>query len=99
MPHPDQDNGGAAQPRGCWYVVEGDLMISAGPRNNVVLHPDDAPTLASLPGGENCVGCCGPSGDQGLNRACPCGARVATLAADCYGPHELHLHAEAVPAI
>ncbi|MFE3598388.1 hypothetical protein [Streptomyces sp. NPDC059142] len=28
---------------------------------------------------------------EGLNRACPCGAPVATLAADCFGPFELHL--------
>ncbi|AEM82287.1 hypothetical protein Strvi_2568 [Streptomyces violaceusniger Tu 4113] len=39
----------------------------------------------------NSNGCCGPTGDEGLNRACPCGAPVATLAADCFGPHELHL--------
>ncbi|WP_175607609.1 hypothetical protein [Peterkaempfera bronchialis] len=28
---------------------------------------------------------------EGLNRACPCGAPVATLAADCFGPYEPHL--------
>jgi hypothetical protein len=74
-------------------------MISAGPRNNIVVHPDDAPTLTPLPGLENNAGCCGPSGIWGINRACPCGAPVATLAADCYGPHELHLHGKAVRAV
>ena len=72
---------------------EGLPLISAGPRNDVVIHPDDAPSLQALPNGENSEGCCGPSGNSGLNRACPCGARVATLAADCFGPYELHLDA------
>lgn len=51
----------------------------------------NATNLQPLPNWENSSGCCGPTGDEGLNRACPCGAPVATLAADCFGPHELHL--------
>ena len=50
-----------------------------------------APGLQPLPGWANASGCCGPTGTDGLNRACACGARVATLAADCFGPYELHL--------
>jgi len=48
---------------------------------------------ATVPRGHYAVesGCCGPTGTDGLNRACACGARVATLAADCFGPYELHL--------
>jgi hypothetical protein len=91
VPHPDQENGGAAQPRGPWMSREGVLMVSTGSRDNVVIHPEDAVGLQPLPNWENGVGCCGPSGDCGLNRACPCGARVATLAADCFGPYELQL--------
>ncbi|MFD3560774.1 hypothetical protein ACFWVU_14000 [Streptomyces sp. NPDC058686] len=91
VPHPDQENGGVAQPRGMWMSREGVLVTSAGSRDNVVIHPEDALGLKPLPNWENSVGCCGPTGDSGLNRACPCGARVATLAADCYGPYELHL--------
>ncbi|MFC8454024.1 hypothetical protein [Kitasatospora sp. NPDC057223] len=45
------------------------------------------------------MGCCdGPSGDQGLNRACRCGKPVATRAADCTTVYELHLDADSVHA-
>jgi hypothetical protein len=57
----------------------------------VLLHSADAVGLQPLPNRENSNGCCGPTGDEGLNRACPCGAPVATLVADCFGPYELHL--------
>ncbi|MFF0627184.1 hypothetical protein [Streptomyces sp. NPDC004296] len=57
----------------------------------MLVHPDAAAGLQPLPNWENSNGCCGPTGDEGLNRACPCGAPVATLAADCFGPYELHL--------
>ncbi len=96
VPHPDQDDWGPSQPRGSWLVIDRETVISAGPRNDIVIHPDDAPPLRSLPNWENGEGCCGPSGGSGLNRACPCGARVATLAADCSGPYELHLDAKRV---
>ncbi|MFG3495191.1 hypothetical protein [Streptomyces sp. NPDC047928] len=99
VPHPDQEDGGPAQSRGPWRSDEGVLMISAGPRDNIVIDPEDASGLEPLPGWENSDGCCGPSGDRGPNRACPCGARVATLAADCYGPYELHLDAVRVYAV
>ena len=87
----DQENPKPAHFRG--PLVSGDegFVISAGTRDTAVVHPDDAPGLHPLPNGENSSGCCGPAGNQGLNRACPCGGPVATLAADCFGPHELHL--------
>jgi hypothetical protein len=69
----------------------GGSCVSAGPRNTVVIHPEDAPLLQPLPGNGNGIGCCGPSGMYGPNRACPCGTVVATLTADCLGPYELHL--------
>ncbi|MEV7612417.1 hypothetical protein [Streptomyces sp. NPDC089799] len=96
VPHPDQGYTGPRQPRGHWTVDQGVTVLSAGPRGNIVIHPEDAPALRPLPDWENSGGCCGPSGDSGLNRACPCGARVATLAADCFGPYELHLDAKRV---
>ncbi|WTG06167.1 hypothetical protein OHA04_40185 (plasmid) [Streptomyces sp. NBC_01590] len=83
-PKPAQSRG----PRICW---EEGFVISAGGRKTVLVHPDDAAGLQPLPNWENSTGCCGPTGDEGLNRACPCGAPVATLAADCFGPYELHL--------
>ncbi|MBL7496977.1 hypothetical protein I6A84_37595 [Frankia sp. CNm7] len=87
----DQGNPKLAQSRGHLVVYEGAFVISAGSRNTVLVHPDDAADLQPLPNWENSTGCCGPAGDAGLNRACPCGAPVATLAADCYTPYELHL--------
>ncbi|MFF8413977.1 hypothetical protein [Streptomyces omiyaensis] len=88
----DQRNPRPAQARG--YLVsraEEGFVVSAGSRRTVLVHPDDAAGLQPLPDWKNSAGCCGPAGAQGLNRACPCGAPVATLAADCFGPYELHL--------
>jgi len=88
----DQENPKPAHPRGPLVVrEEGFFVISAGVRGTIVMHPDDAPDLRFLPDWANSNGCCGPTGDEGLNRACPCGAPVATLAASCFGPFELHL--------
>lgn len=87
----DQENPVPCQPRAFMKVGDGGFVISAGTRNTVVVHPDDAPGLQPLPDWANSNGCCGPTGTDGLNRACACGARVATLAADCFGPYELHL--------
>lgn len=80
-----------AQPRGPVMIIGGTFVISAGVTNSVVVNPDDAPHLRPLTDGANSLGCCGPSGEYGLNRACPCGAPIATLTADCMGPYELHL--------
>lgn len=92
VPQEDQDNPVPSQPRGPLMATQDDgFVISAGTRNTIVLHPDDAVALQPLPRWENSTGCCGPNGTEGANRACPCGARIATLAADCSGPYELHL--------
>ncbi|MFJ5118333.1 hypothetical protein [Kitasatospora sp. NPDC088548] len=87
----DQENPKPAHSRGFMISREEGFVISAGATGTVLAHPEDAPDLQPLPGWENSYGCCGPTGDSGLNRACPCGAPVATLAADCFGPYELHL--------
>lgn len=87
----DQENPKPAQSRSPIVSHEDVFVISAGTRDTVVVHPEDAPGLQPLPHWKNSSGCCGPAGNEGLNRACPCGAPVATLAADCYGPYELHL--------
>ncbi|GAA0240520.1 hypothetical protein GCM10009539_27280 [Cryptosporangium japonicum] len=57
----------------------------------MVVHPNDVAGLRPLPDYANTSGCCGPRGTEGPNRACLCGTPVATLAADCFGPHEVHL--------
>ena len=91
VPHPDVR--GTTMPRWGATIVQGVPLRSAGPQGNAVIHPEDCPDLLPLPHGENGMGCCGPRGDQGRNRMCPCGSRLATLLADCWGPHELHLDA------
>lgn len=92
VPQANQDDPVPSQPRGSVTAIGGDgWVVSAGPRDSVVVHPGEAPLLEPLPGWENSSGCCGPDGNSGPNRAWPCGARVATLAADCTGPYELHL--------
>ncbi|MHC6630409.1 hypothetical protein ACYTFC_30665 [Streptomyces globosus] len=93
-PDPRPDPRPATPPTGRALLMPPHMtgMVSAGPRNSVIVHPQDAPALrpADSPGVHH--GCCGPLGTGGPDMACPCGARVATLAADCMGPHELHLH-------
>ncbi|SEL52596.1 hypothetical protein [Streptacidiphilus jiangxiensis] len=66
--------------------------VSAGRRDSIVVHPDDVlPRLEPFTSGDNWAGCCGPTGAHGPNLACGCGSRLATWAADCIGPNELHL--------
>lgn len=64
---------------------------SAGPKNSAIVHPDDVPSLRLSSNLGIHQGCCGPLGTGGRNMTCACGTLVATLAADCLGPHELHL--------
>lgn len=87
----DQEDPEPAQSRGPLVCNEEGFVISAGVTDTVLVNPEDAVALQPLPNWENSMGCCGPTGDEGLNRACACGAPVATLAADCFGPYELHL--------
>ncbi|MFD8992579.1 hypothetical protein ACFVZ4_31600 [Streptomyces goshikiensis] len=87
----DQEDPKPAQSRGLLVSGEEGFVISAGVRGTVLMYPEDAPDLRPLPNWENSSGCCGPTGNEGLNRVCSCGAAVATLAADCFGPYELHL--------
>ncbi|MFE6155445.1 hypothetical protein [Streptomyces sp. NPDC057889] len=68
------------------------VTVSAGWRDSFVVHPDDVlPHLEPFTLGDNWLGCCGPTGAHGPNLACFCGSRLATWAADCMGPNELHL--------
>ncbi|MEU6242533.1 hypothetical protein [Streptomyces sp. NPDC047024] len=72
--------------------TETGATVSAGRRDSVVIHPDDVlPRLTPFTCGDNWTGCCGPTGAHGPNLACACGSRLATWAADCLGPNELHL--------
>ncbi|KUN96294.1 hypothetical protein [Streptomyces caeruleatus] len=90
--HPDPEWAGAAIPGVSMSDPEGDgFLMSAGPRNTLVVHHEDTVGfLAPNPALEE-IGCCGPPGLEGPNWVCPgCGAPVATLFADCSGPFETH---------
>ncbi|MGK5639218.1 hypothetical protein ACSNOK_13065 [Streptomyces sp. URMC 126] len=67
-------------------------MVPRGPQGSVIVHPEDVRGLRPAESLGIHHGCCGPLGTGGPNMACACGAFVATLAADCMGPHELRLH-------
>ncbi|MBQ0887866.1 hypothetical protein KBZ94_23560 [Streptomyces sp. RM72] len=72
--------------------ADSSITVSAGWRDSFVVHPDDVlPRLAAFTLKDNWLGCCGPAGAHGPNLACHCGSRLATWAADCMGPIELHL--------
>ncbi|OSZ56382.1 hypothetical protein OQI_33235 [Streptomyces pharetrae CZA14] len=81
----------------CVGDPDGDgFLVSAGPRDTIVLHPDDAPRLLHAQVGEDQdpwqhVGCCGLHGRGGPNRLCPYGTPVGTETSDCSGAYELHL--------
>lgn len=72
-------------------VRDGAFLKSAGPRDTVALHPDDAVALHDSPEREPWIGCCGPSAMYGPNQLCACGNPVGTLVADCLMQNELHL--------
>ncbi|MFF3068938.1 hypothetical protein ACFVSN_02025 [Kitasatospora sp. NPDC057904] len=67
------------------------FLVSAGPRNTVVLHPEDAPGLQPHPDWKHSGGCCGLNGQSGMNQLCPCGVEVGTLISECNTAYELHL--------
>jgi hypothetical protein len=87
----DEDNPVLSNPVGIGISDDRGLLMSAGPRNTVVLHPADGRGLSSRPDGKHLAGCCGMSGIDGPNLACRCGAVVATLSQDCSGGNELRL--------
>ena len=98
VPHPDPAWAGAAVPGVAVADPDGPgFLMSAGPRDTLVVHPED--TRGHLLGDDDCrdSGCCGPTGRQGPNFLCPgCRAPVATLFAECYGPYETHFLPAAV---
>ena len=92
-----KDQGGfqILQPRSGGYVTNGTWMRAAGPRNSVLLNPEDLigtqRIWVAVEGILGSHGCCGTAGTMGPNRGCACGAPVATLSADCSTPYEIHL--------
>ncbi|GAA3024453.1 hypothetical protein GCM10020229_39660 [Kitasatospora albolonga] len=88
---------GPAMPRrGSISDVEGNYLISQGPRGNIVINPDNARGLELR---HASAACCGATPDGGMNQVCACGTLVATLCSDCCLPYELHLSADHVRAV
>ncbi|MFJ3099570.1 hypothetical protein [Streptomyces hydrogenans] len=88
---------GPAMPRrGTIGNVDGQWLVSQGPRGNIVINPDDARGLTLQHASS---ACCGATPDGGMNQLCACGTLVATLCSDCCLPYELHLSADHVRAI
>ncbi|MEU6555787.1 hypothetical protein ABZ915_36890 [Streptomyces sp. NPDC046915] len=101
VPHPDPEWMGAAVPG--LVVADPDgpgCLMSAGPRDTLVVHPDDTRGFLERNPAFVEVGCCGPPGQEGPNELCPgCGAEAATLFADCSGPYETHFLPDAVRTV
>jgi hypothetical protein len=88
-------------PRGT-YVADplphGTYTADSLPHGTYVLHPDDVVDIAPHSDVQRLLGCCGPSGHNGINHVCPCGAEVAIVTADCCSRYETRLVRDAVRA-
>ncbi|MFI7431616.1 hypothetical protein ACIBPB_32025 [Micromonospora sp. NPDC049836] len=74
-------------------------VVSAGPRNTVLIGPEDllVRRLHADYGRRN--GCCGLDGVDGPNLVCDCGAEVATESSDCWTAQVVRLQPDAVVRI
>lgn len=72
-------------------------LICAGPRDTLVVNPEDTRGFLASHDALREFGCCGPPGTEGPDFACP-GRRAepATLFADCSGPYETRFLPDAV---
>ncbi|MFF4590075.1 hypothetical protein [Streptomyces sp. NPDC001388] len=100
LPHPDGSrHAPPTMPRGTYAtrMHDGELMISAGPRGTLVVHPDDTRgRLRRNPASKEPT-CRGLPGSEGPNQVCEgCGAVVATQFSECYTRHETHFLPDAV---
>jgi hypothetical protein len=99
VPHPDPDWCDAANPGNvCMGDPDGQgFLMSAGPRDTLVVHPGDARERLEHNPATTEFGCCGPPGREGPNAVCGgCGAVAATEFRDCTGAYETHFLPEAV---
>ncbi|WP_143194051.1 hypothetical protein [Micromonospora sp. CB01531] len=78
-----------------WSEDEG-FLISAGPRNTVLISPDDLLVRRLHPDDKRRSGCCGPAGHDGPNLVCNCGAELATESSDCWTAQVVRLQPHAV---
>lgn len=77
------------------------VLVSAGPRATVLVHPDDVVDLRRHPDPGRLNGCCRLDGLDGPNLVCGgCGAEIATEQSDCWVSwHDLRLQPNAVTAV
>jgi len=77
------------------------VLVSAGPRATILVHPDDVVGLRHHPDPSRLNGCCRLDGADGLNLVCGgCGAEIATEVSDCWASwHDLRLHPDAVAVV
>lgn len=95
-PHGDED-GEDYVPRGTLGLTDGEsLGMGIG---HFATHLEDAKHLGYVRDGRRLSGCCGPSGTDGPNRICACGAEVATEKADCWMPHAVVFDPEKVELV
>lgn len=77
------------------------VLVSAGPRGTVLVHPDDVLALRRHSDRRRLNGCCRLDGLDGPNLVCAgCGAEIATEQSDCWVSwHDLRLQPDAVIAV
>ncbi|MCF1597523.1 hypothetical protein [Streptomyces muensis] len=81
------------------HAYNGEQLVPAGPRDTLVVHPQDTLGRLSRRPGLRDHGCCGLPGMEGPNQLCGgCGGAVATELSECYGPYETHFLPDAVRA-
>ncbi|ROP27666.1 hypothetical protein [Couchioplanes caeruleus] len=72
------------------------IHVSAGPRNTVLIHPDDLIVRRLHPDLSRRNGCCGLDGCDGPNLVCDCGNEIATESSDCWTSRVVRLEPLAV---
>ncbi|WP_433127701.1 hypothetical protein ACQPWW_32965 [Micromonospora sp. CA-240977] len=76
--------------------TDGRMLVSAGPRNTVLINPDDLLVRQLHLDGRRRNGCCGLDGCDGPNLVCSCGAEIATESSDCWTAQVVRLQPLAV---
>ncbi len=72
------------------------ILVSAGPRNTVLISPDDLTVHRLHPDPRRRSGCCGLDGCDGPNLVCNCGNEIATESSDCWTARVVRLEPLAV---
>jgi hypothetical protein len=72
------------------------FLISAGPRNTVLINPDDLLVHRLHPDPSRRNGCCGLDGTDGPNLVCNCGNEIGTESSDCWTARVVRLEPLAV---